>query len=321
MSYSFTERTGDGVATTFNFQFAGKGKGYLLASDVTVYFINGNPTPVTGWSLTGTNQITFLTPPANGQKMYIRRVVGKENPFAEFDRGPVLDMASLNNSLIHLLEVSQELLDGFYPDGFYFKQDLDMGGHKIVNLGNGVDPQDATTQGQLDLVDQVQTEWNTQQDIQIQGILNSFVTGVSHRSTPWTYMGLGGETTLSPPYIFNSALVHRDGVFQDMLAGAFEIVNNQILLANPPLRVGERVSVLVGSYPTPYDPGTWTWFDGIPISNGTTSYDAGVALDGIDELFLDGLKQSASLYSVAGTVINFNTPLPECTLSARVQLT
>ena len=320
MSYSYTERTGDGTTTTFNFNFAGTGKGYLLASDIAVYFLNGNPTPVSGWSLTGTNQITFLTPPANGQKMYIRRIVPKVNPFAEFDRGPVLDMASLNNSFIHLLEVSQELLDGFYPDGFYFKQNLDMGGHRIVNLGNGVDPQDATTQGQLDLVDQVQTDWNTQQDIQIQGILNSFVTGVSHRSTPWTYLGLGGETTLSPPYVFNSALVWRDGVHQDILAGAFEIVSNQIHLASPPLREDERVTVLIGSYPTPYDPGTWTWFDDIAIAGGTTSYDAGVALDGIDELFLDGLKQSPSLYSVAGSVITFNTPLPACTLSARVQL-
>lgn len=327
MSYSYTERTGDGVATTFNFAFAGQGKGYLLASDVSVYYFDGTQwLPASGWSLTGTNQVTFLTPPSAGLKLLIRRIVDKLRPFASFDGGVMLDMNSLNNTFIHLIEISQELLDGFYPEGFYMKQNLNMGGWRIVNMADGVNPKDAVNKGQLDAVDAhvdavdaKHTNWNNTQDAQIDGLLKAFDSNISHRTAPWTYEAVGGETIVFPPFYFSSALVYRDGVYQDQQAGAFEIDNNAIFLAEPPLRPKERVSVLVGSYVTPADPGSWEWIH-VSASGSITSVDIGVSVTAIDDVTLDGLSQGRGNYTLTGTVLDFGEIIPECTVGARVQL-
>lgn len=326
MAYSYVERTGDGVATTFNFSFTGKGKGYLLASQVYVEMWNGASwQTATGWSLSGTNQITFLTPPANGQVMRIRRIASKDYPFAEFDTGVMLDMAALNNTFIHLLEITQELLDGFYPDGFYFKQDLNMGWNRIVNLLPGTEGGHAVNKTQLDTlsahvddVDTKHTNWNNRQDQQIDGLLKSFDSNLSYRTAPWTYEASGGETQVFPPFYFSSALVHRDGAYQDQQAGAFEIDNNVITLADPPLRAGERVSVLVGSYITPADPGSWEWVH-VAASGSTTSVDLGVFVSAIDDVTLDGLSQGRSNYTLTGSVLDFGETIPQCVVGARVQ--
>lgn len=327
MSYSYVERTGDGVATTFNFAFTGKGKGYLLANQIYVERWDGSSwQSATGWSLSGTNQITFLTPLANGQVIRIRRIASKDYPFAQFEPGVMLDMASLNNTFIHLLEITQELLDGFYPDGFYLKQNLNMGWNKIVNLMPGTEGGHAVNKTQLDTlsshvddVDQKHTIWNDRQDQQIVGLLEAFDSNLSHKTAPWTYEASGGENMVSPPFYFSSAIVHRDGVYQDQFAGAFEIDDNVITLADPPLRAGERVSVLVGSYITPADPGSWEWIH-VPATGTTTSVDLGVSVSAVDDVTLDGLSQGRSNYTITGSVIDFGVVIPECTVGARVQL-
>lgn len=327
MSYSYVERTGDGSATTFNFAFTGKGKGYLLANQVNVYIWNGTAwVAATGWSLSGTNQITFITPPASGTKIMIRRIAAKDYPFAQFEPGVMLDMASLNNTFIHLLEITQELLDGFYPEGFYLKQNLNLGGWRVTNMGDGVNPKDAVNKGQLDTVedlaesiDSKHTIWNERQDQQIDGLLEAFNSNLSHKTAPWTYRASGGETMVFPPFYFNSALVWRDGAYQDQQDGAFEIADNVIYLADPPLRSGELVSVLMGSSVTTADPGSWEWVH-ISASGSTTSVDLGVSVSAIDDVTLDGLSQGRSNYTLTGSVIDFGEIVPQCVVGAKVQL-
>lgn len=324
MSYTFTERTADGSQTTFSFSFAGADKGYIRASDISVEIGDGTYWQgATGWHLSGTNQITFNAPPARGTKVRIRRVVDKRLPYANFDRNVILDMKSLNNSFIQQLEVSQELLDGFLPDGFYFKQDTSMGGHKLTNLRDGTDATDAVNRGQLaaldnklqmhiDENDAKQTAWNHRQDEQIVGIIKSFDSNISHRTAPWTYEAAGGETKVSPPFFFHSALVWRDGVFQDELAGAFEIVNNEIRLAQPALRKGERVSVLIGSRIAVPEVGNVLRMS-YQITEGTTVVNLGTTVGNV-EVYLDGLLQDEDAYtlSVDYRTITFTEPLPEC---------
>lgn len=324
MSYTFTERTADGSQTTFSFSFAGADKGYIRASDISVEIGDGTYWQgATGWHLSGTNQITFNAPPARGTKVRIRRVVDKRLPYANFDRNVILDMKSLNNSFIQQLEVSQELLDGFLPDGFYFKQDTSMGGHKLTNLRDGTDADDAVNRGQLDSVDNnlqtqidandaKQTAWNQRQDEQIVGIIKSFDSNISHRTAPWTYEAAGGETKVSPPFFFHSALVWRDGVFQDELAGAFEIVNNEIQLAQPALRKGERVSVLIGSRIAVPEVGNVLRMS-YQITEGTTVVNLGTTVGNV-EVYLDGLLQDEDAYtlSVDYRTLTFTEPLPEC---------
>ena len=325
MGYTFTEHTANGTQVTYPFRFAGRDKGYLRASDVRVDTLQGDTwTKVTsGWQLTGTNQITFDVAPAAGLKIRIRREVPKENPYAEFDRGVTLDMKSLNGSFIHILEITQEILDGFYPEGYFIKQNVSWGGHKITDLADGTEPGDAVNFGQLNALDNKlqnkieekdakQTAWNKRQDEQIIGLLKSFESNISNNAAPWTYEAVGGETKVAPPFFFNSALVWRDGVFQDDLAGAFEIVNNEIRFAQPALCKGERISVLIGSSIAVPDVGN-VFRMSYNITEGTTVVNLGTTVGGV-EVYLDGLLQDEGAYTLSEDyrTLTFTESLPEC---------
>lgn len=318
MSYSYTERTGNGTAVTFSFSFAGRDKGYIKSTDVYVeLLINGAwVNQATGWSLSGTNQITFTTAPASGQQIRIRRVVDKEQPYAEFSRNVALDMNSLNNSFIHLLEISQELLDGFWPDGYFVKQNLNMGGFKITNLGDGTDAGDAVNKGQLDAVDQKHTTWNQNQDIEIQGIKESLTSGTANRTIPWYTRATVGQTVFTPPFTFEGTLVFINGVFQSQLAGAYTVSGNTVTFSEA-LRGGELVYFMLGStmaaptpgFPLPYE---------AHVNAGQTSVVIATAFSSISDLYLDGLYQPPSVYSVSGNTVTFDEALPDCTLSAKL---
>lgn len=314
MSYSYTEQTGNGSQVTFPFTLAGRDKGYIKASDVYVEaLINGvwvNQT--SGWSLSGTNQITFTTAPANGQKLRIRRIVDKDQPYAEFSRNVALDMNSLNNSFIHLLEISQELLDGFWPEGYFVKQNLNMGGFRIINLAPGQDSGDAVNKGQLDAVDQKHTTWNQQQDQDIASIKAGMTSGVANRTVPWYAVATAGQTAFTPPFVFEGALVYINGVFQEELRGAYTIANSTITFSEG-LRAGDTVYAMLGSTaaaPVPGFPLEYT----VSLSEGQTVVNIATSFSQIKDVYLDGLHQPKVAYTITGSTLTFTEPVPACTL-------
>ncbi|HDT3156452.1 TPA: hypothetical protein QHL90_004276 [Escherichia coli] len=316
MSYTFTEHTANGTQTTFPFRFAGRDKGYLRASDILVEVRNdGVWNTVSGWTLTGTNQITFNVPPAANTKLRIRRVVEKEEPYAEFDRGVTLDMKSLNNSFIHLLEVSQELLDGFYPDGYFVKQDVSWGGHKITDLADGTNPGDAVNKGQLDSIDKKHTDWNAKQDIEIAGLKAGMTSGIAHRTVPWYTIAQGGEISVKPPYEFQDALVFLNGVLQHQIVGAYSISNNTITFAEP-LVAGTEVYVLVGSRVATSEPNIQLELN-FDLVEGQQVVKIGSAFKYI-EVYLDGLLQPKLTYRVDGDTVTFSEGVPECRMTAKI---
>lgn len=317
MSYTFTEHTADGTQVTYPFSFAGRDKGYLRASDVIVEFLQaGTWTEVTsGWQLSGTHQITFDVAPVEGLKFRIRREVQKEYPYAEFDRGVALDMKSLNGSFIHILEITQELLDGFYPEGYFVKQNVSWGGNKITNLADGTEPNDAVNKGQLDAIDKKHTDWNNQQDLAIAGIKAGLTSGVAHRTVPWFTTAAGGETVIRPPYIFDDALVYLNGVLQHELAKAVTVANSTITFAEPLVR-GTEVYVLIGSRTATSAPNVFIEFNK-DLEEGTREVNLGVAFKHID-VYLDGLFQPMSTYQINGSVITFSEGVPACHMSVNV---
>lgn len=251
MSFTFTEHSTDGVTTTFPFRFAGKDKGYLRASDIVVYLkVDGEWTEALNWYLSGTNQITFTTEPAASTEinLRIRRIVPKVDPYAEFARGVTLDMRSVNYAFIQNLQAVQELMDGFIPAGFFYKEDLSMGFNKITHLKAGTEPYDAVNYSQLYAVDQKHTLWNQSQDQRIQSIEAGLLTEGVARFVPYYYTSTGGELVVHPPYEFTSCIAFLDGVFQEQNKGAFSIVNNTIVLPEP-LRKGEVWYMLLGTAP------------------------------------------------------------------------
>ena len=317
MSFTFTDHAADGVTTTFPFRFAGKDKGYIRASDIAVYVLNaGSWVPVLNWTLTGTNQITFSTPPASsgGINIRIRRVVPKDNPYAEFTRGPALDMRSMNYAYTQNLQVSQELLDGFLPEGFFYKSNLNMGGYKVVNMAAGTAAGEAVEYSQLVTVDQKHEVWNARQDIEIAGLKSSLSSGTSHRTIPWYVTAYSGQTLIEPPYQFTSALVFIQGVMQYEIAGAFSIENNKITLAEG-LNAGEEVLVLVGSRIASPEDGVAEI--NIDIPDGATVVNLNVDFSLID-VNLDGLRQPTTAYVIEDQTVRFLEPMPACKFSAIV---
>lgn len=316
MSYTFTEHTAAGGQVTYPFSFAGRDKGYLKASDIIVEVLQDKVwTKVTEWKLSGTNQITFDVAPAGGTKFRIRRVVGKEYPYAEFDRGVTLDMKSLNGSFIHILEITQELLDGFYPEGYFIKQNVSWGGNKIINLGDGTEPGDAVNKGQLDAIDKKHTDWNNQQDLAIAGIKAGLTSGVAHRTVPWFTRALGGEQVIRPPYIFDDALVYLNGVLQHELAKAVTVANSTITFAEPLVR-GTEIYVLIGSRTAASEPNIITEYNK-DLTEGTTKVDLGTSFRHID-VYLDGLFQPMSAYQIKGRTITFSEGVPACRLTVKI---
>ena len=316
MSYTFTEHTANGSQITFPFRFAGRDKGYLKAADIIVE-VKGEDgwSTVSGWTLTGTNQITFNAPPAEGTRLRIRRVVEKEEPYAEFDRGVTLDMKSLNNSFIHLLEISQEILDGFYPEGYFVKQDVSWGGHKITDLADGTEPNDAVNKGQLDDIDKKHTDWNSKQDIEIAGLKVGMTSGIAHRTVPWYTVAQGGEQVIRPPYVFQDALVFLNGVLQHEIVGAVSIQNSTITFAEP-LVAGTEVYVLIGSRIATSEPNLQLELN-FDLVEGQQVVKIGSAFKHI-EVYLDGLLQPKLAYQVAGDIVTFSEGVPECRMSAKI---
>lgn len=316
MSYTYTQHTHDGVQVTWPFRFAGRDKGYIRAADIRVEMKTEKGwEPVERWQLSGTNQITLNEPLPAGMVFRIRRVVGKEQPYSEFDRGVILDMKSLNNCFIQNLEAVQEILDGFWPEGYYVKDNLDMGNHKIINLQDGSEPKDAVNKGQLDELADRQDVWNTEQDLVINSIIASLASEVAQRTIPWMYTANGGETELHPPFLFESALLFINGVLQHQLDTAFKIENNTVVLSEA-LEAGDKVYLLIGSRPAAPSVGAVSKVV-LPVEDGTLSVDLGTKFAQIS-VYLDGLYQPETVYGVDGTRLVFKEQLPSCTLSAEL---
>lgn len=233
MNFSFTRDTGDGVKSVFTMSFAGQDEGYLNASNIHVY-VNGVEVPFTIHP-TDPNKVYLSTAPANGADILIRRIMPKNVPYSDFKNGNPFSQDTLNYTQLQQLYVTQELLDGFLPDGFYFKQEVNMGGHKIKNLGDAVDPDDA-----------VKKEITDNLGNRISSLEDNF-TDTQLTTVPWRFVATGGEMTISPPYTFTNALLYINGVTQTLGADyAYTISGNKLHLPEP-LTAGDEVFVIIGA--------------------------------------------------------------------------
>lgn len=301
MNFSYTRDTGDGVKTVFTMSFAGQDEGYLSASNIHVY-VNGTEVPFT-INPTDPNKVYLSSAPAAGADVLIRRIVPKDVPYSDFKNGNPFSQDTLNFTQLQQLYVTQELLDGFLPDGFYFKQDVNMGGHNIKNLGDAVDPNDAVKKTVTDDLSN-----------RVESLENGFQE-VASGTVPWRLIASGGETNISPPYTFTSAMVFINGVTQTLGASyAYTITNNTVKLSEP-LMAGDEVFILIGATPATandlisQDGALLTYahlVTGVPLSQvylpiiGSTVTNALVFVD------IDGIHTIPS--PASGTITTINWP-------------
>lgn len=247
MNYTFDTNVGDGVTTSFTFGFVGPDEGYVdLRRDLHVY-VNGVAVAFST-SFADPNKVFINPAPAAGSSILIRRIMPRNQPYTDFKGGNAFTPSNLNYTALQQLYLTQEILDGFYDPDFYFKQDINMGGHKLINLAPGTASGHSVNWDQLKAVDDKHTTWNTSQDAEIAAIKAGMVSDVAFRTVPWLHIAVGGELAISPPFQFQSAWVWRDGVMQYQLDGAFSISGNQVHFpATDPLRKGEKVLLALGS--------------------------------------------------------------------------
>lgn len=136
MPLSYVRRLGDGNTTSFTFSFTGQDEGYIRESDIVV-LVDGASAPFT---LLSFNTLELTTAPAYGSEIIIRRVMPKNVPYADFQRGNNFGQEVLNNSFLQTLYILHEILDGWFPDGFIIRSDVEFeGGLSAVDV-NTEDP-------------------------------------------------------------------------------------------------------------------------------------------------------------------------------------
>lgn len=146
MAFSYVERSGDGSTTTFTFNFSGQDEGYINGSDIEVT-VDGSSVDFIQPS---TNSVEITPAPAAGtNNILIRRVMPKDRTYADFRTGNNFGQEILNNSFLQSLYIIQELLDGWFPEGFSFQTpvkfgyNIKMNGNDIVGV-NKLEAVDAT---------------------------------------------------------------------------------------------------------------------------------------------------------------------------------
>lgn len=180
MAFSYSEATGDGSTTVFPFSFSGGGLGYIRTTDIHV-LVDG--VEIVDFILSGTNQVQLAVAPAipaDGlPNIMIRRIVPKEVPYADFTRGNNFGQSQINNTALQQLYALHEFLDGFLPDGYFIKGDMDFKGARIFNLPDGVGLTEPATVRQMQEAKQINTEAVALLQAEVSSAVTEFISSSS----------------------------------------------------------------------------------------------------------------------------------------------
>lgn len=241
MSYTYTVKVGDGVQKDFVFSFAGQDTGYLSPSNISVY-VGGVLVSNYTIRISAPNTVTFDVAPPVGAEVLIRRIMPKEVPYTDFSRGNPFSQDALNNTNLQMLYLIQEIYDGYLPSGFFFRVDIDMRGHKFINLGDGVDDGDSVNMGQLTK----EIVRNDTQDGRITALEDNVVAGEQANFFAQLYTATGGEVTINTTNNLFCAALYIQGLYQHKIAGAYTQVGGVITLSEP-LQPGTQVYMILGT--------------------------------------------------------------------------
>lgn len=240
MSYTYSTAIGDGVTVAFPFSFAGQDNGYISVSNIHVY-VAGTEVSFTVLS-NDPNKVYLSSAPPVGAEVLIRRIMPKDVPYSDFSRGNPFSQDTLNSTNLQQLYIVQEIFDGYLPQGFFFRTDIDMGGHKFYNLGDGVDPGDSVNFGQLT----VEHDKNTEQDGRLTILEDAITTPTIVNYLSQLYVATGGEVTVQTTNNLHAAAVYIQGLFQFKADGAYTQSGGTITFSEP-LLAGQKVYFILGS--------------------------------------------------------------------------
>lgn len=290
MSYTYTTALGDGVTRSFPFSFAGQDTGYLAVSNISV-FVAG--VLVSNYQIrpASPNVVEFTAAPQVGAEILIRRIMPKTTPYADFSRGNPFSQDTLNNTNLQMLYLLQEVYDGYLPDGFYFRVDIDMRGQRIKNLGDGIDSGDAINKSQLD----VEHNKNTEQDSRLTAIEDAITTPAIVDYVSQVYTATGGETQVNTFNNLYAGAIYINGIYQHKLGGAYTQTGGVVTFAEP-LIAGSQVYFILGSK--------------VPVEGLYPTIDSFVQLqDMVSDLNGDVSGLTTSISTINGQVSTINTAI------------
>jgi Phage T7 tail fibre protein len=145
VAYSYVRYTGNGATTNYTFSFP------YISSDHVKVRVAG--VLVTTWSFLNSSTIQFLSAPANGAVIEIRRETPKDSLIVNFTDGSVLlerDLDLLATWDLYLAQETKDSLEGSIQQNSLGQ--FDALNKRIVNVADPVDPQDAVTKAYVDPV-------------------------------------------------------------------------------------------------------------------------------------------------------------------------
>lgn len=131
--------------------------GYLDKMDIYVY--SGSDYNVQlSYTWVNDTQIQLSAPFTLGEPFVIRRIVSRSNVVNDYEDGAILKEKNLDDSFKQALMILEEVADGFpLVNGDWelllplkMRGHLNMGGNRLTNLGEPVEPTDAATKGYFD---------------------------------------------------------------------------------------------------------------------------------------------------------------------------
>ena len=149
MAYSILSGTGNGVTDTFPINFT---LGFISREHIKCRVgneVDGLGDPVyrsLNWINDGLVQILGGAP-GNGVAYEFTRTVPLDGLIHDYTNGEEIEEQNLDDSNKQTLMAVHQVLDGRFEEPF--QQDLNLGGHKLTNVGNGVALTDAATVGQI----------------------------------------------------------------------------------------------------------------------------------------------------------------------------
>lgn len=247
---TFAKYVGDGNRVSFPIATNGESMGYFRSLDINGY-VDGEKV-VTHIDYNSPHMLIFAVAPKDKSEVMVRREMPLRLPYANFERGNNFGHRQVNNTFLQQLYLTQELLDGFYPEGFYLKQELNVGSNRITNVANAKEDSDAINKGQVDAMDAEMAEWQEEQDGRILDLEQSITAGnLVYRRVVFT--ATEGQTEFNPNATFGGILnLYINGVNQ--IAGeAYESVDGR-LIKTVPLDEGDRVVAIIGQEPQFVEP-------------------------------------------------------------------
>jgi len=147
MSFALKRYTGNGTLTNYTIPFT-----YRTASDVVVTVAGTVLNLTTHYSFPSASTISFVTAPANGAAIVLRRNTSQTSRIVDYAAGSVLKEADLDNDSIQAFNMAQEAID-IAQDSIAVSDSsnqFDATSLRVTNVADPTSAQDATTKNYVD---------------------------------------------------------------------------------------------------------------------------------------------------------------------------